>query len=100
MNNFTELGKEHEDDFNSNRKDFVKQSIWTTLGTFKYVGSIFDVYVPKFIRFLVGLSGGDLEAKNHAEDDSMTGSRGMILGRGVESSDAKPDVDGPANDEI
>ena len=84
MNNFTELGKEHEDRFNRERKETVRAGIWSTLGTFRYVGDIFDVYVPKFIRFLVGLSGGDTtRIGGTTRKDPASGGRGMLPGNGV-----------------
>ena len=68
MNNFAEFGKEQEDSLDNERKETIRAGIWSTLGTFKYVGDIFDVYVPKFIKFLVGLSGGNVASEKPLQD--------------------------------
>lgn len=99
MNNFEKLQQEWEDKFNSDHKEEMKSGIWNMLATFRYVGQIIDVYIPKFIKFLVAITGGE------DKDESQFGTKGGFvlgsgLGIGTEDSDSEGnDSEDPDNDE-
>ena len=47
LNSFERLQKEFENDFKDDHKENIKTGVWSILGTFRYIGQIVDMYVPK-----------------------------------------------------
>ena len=80
LNNFEKLQKEYEQDFEQNQSDSVKSGIWSTLGTFRFIGFLMDLYVPKFVEFLAGLAGGNNNSGNTPDDNDADIPKGFVLG--------------------
>ena len=62
MNNFKKLLEEEESILNDRpqlRK--VQTNLWQTLGVFKFVGQIVEVYVPKMVDLLILAAGGKVD---------------------------------------
>lgn len=62
MNNFEKMQEEYEKKFTEENKNSIKTGIWSTLGLFKFIGQITEVYVPKLVQFLIVLSGGKIDS--------------------------------------
>ncbi len=58
VNNFKELEKEQVEKFNQTQKENVKNSIDSSIGVFRFIGDIFELYLPKVIDMFVRMSGG------------------------------------------
>ncbi len=78
-NNFERLLEEYEAQLNQEKQDSIKNGIWGTLGVFKFIGVMVDMYVPKMFQMLIELSGG-AEQKNESENDMP-----MVFGSGFEN---------------
>ena len=62
MNNFDNIFDDEEHNFDPDKQRAVKEGIWQTLGTYKFVGQIVDVYVPAMLNVLVSIVGGEHKA--------------------------------------
>lgn len=68
MNSFRDLEQENEDKFNKDDKESIRKGIWSTLSSFKLLGQLVDVYVPKFVEFFIVLSGGEVKGDNNENE--------------------------------
>ena len=96
FNSFEQLQKKHEADFQENQSDSIQSGIWSTLGTFRFIGVLVDLYVPKFVSFLAALAGGggENERANSSEEE-----RGFVFGSGMGGGDEKPVDENPKDNE-
>ena len=58
VNNFKELEKEQVEQFSQIQKEKVKSSIDSSVGMFRFIGDIFELYLPKVVDMFVRMSGG------------------------------------------
>jgi len=58
MNNFKELQKQEltEVNFRSSR---IKSGISSSMGAFRFVGDMLDLFIPKVLGIFVNMTGGD-----------------------------------------
>jgi hypothetical protein len=66
MNNFNNLFEAEEQKYDSGQNGLVKNRIWQTLGTYKFLGQIVDVYLPAMVSVIVSVAGG----KEQDEDNN------------------------------
>ncbi|MCB0613689.1 MAG: hypothetical protein KDC75_10290 [Phaeodactylibacter sp.] len=65
MNNFQELEKEQERQYDASKRMHVQKNLSNTFGLFKFIGQIVDVYLPAMIGVLISAAGGsDGESNN------------------------------------
>ena len=84
MNNFQELFEEEERDVqDSNALRGIQSNVWQTLGVFKFVGQIVEVYLPKVISMFIMASGGNTGG-------SGGGSNPPSSGGSIDPDDLKP----------
>ena len=95
LNSFEKLQRESEERFNEERKDNIKSGIWSVLGTFRFVGQIVDVYIPKFVKFLIAISGGE---EDNDVGTKRSGEGYFVLGSGLDSG--VPPSDEEDDDEV
>lgn len=55
-NNFERLMEELEAQVDEDKQNEIYSGVWGTLDTFKMVGVMVDMYVPKLFQFLIELS--------------------------------------------
>lgn len=72
-NNFKKLMEEDEADF-AERSARVQNSLWQTLGVFKLMGEVVDIFLPKVFDVLIAAAGGkgdvpDQPAKDRGRPD-------------------------------
>jgi hypothetical protein len=70
MNNFDNLFEGNEYDFDPEKHRQIKERVWQTLGTYRLVGQIVDVYLPAMVNVLVEFAGGKTD---DALGESSTG---------------------------
>lgn len=60
MNNFQRLQEQQEEEFyNEARHDQLRSSLHHTLGTFRFIGQVIDIYLPRVVDMLIVASGGN-----------------------------------------
>lgn len=57
INNFKTIQEEDEQKFLGARQDNSRAGIWGTLGVYKFVGQLVDVYLPKAVDVLISATG-------------------------------------------
>ena len=62
-NNFERLMEEYEKNMEENNRNSIHSGIWGTLGIFKFIGTMIELYIPKMFSFLIELSGGEQNTK-------------------------------------
>lgn len=58
MNNFQRLFEEDGDRY-KNHHETIRQNLLGTLGVFRFVGQIVEVYIPRVADMIVSFSGGN-----------------------------------------
>ena len=58
MNNFQKLEAELAEQYDAKRRGDVQRNLFQTMGVFKFVGQIVDVYLPAMFGVLVSAAGG------------------------------------------
>ena len=86
FNSFEQLQQQHEADFQENQSESIQTGIWSTLGTFRFIGVLVDLYVPKFVSFLAALAGGGDNGSTHNTEE-----RGFVFGSGMGTGDNPSD---------
>lgn len=68
-NNFKELFQEEERRFQESQRgeDNVGASIWRSLGFFKLIGQVVEVFVPKVFELIIAALGGDIHKMERGE---------------------------------
>lgn len=57
-NNFKQLYEEEEYTYRENHQHKIRANIWGTLGLFRLVGDLIDVFLPSVMNVFVMASGG------------------------------------------
>ena len=74
-NNFKDLFREEELRFERQapQEDKVRSGIWRTLGFFKLLGQIIEMFIPRVFDVFVAAAGGDpnTDAKNYKKPPSQ-----------------------------
>ncbi|GJM33244.1 MAG: hypothetical protein DHS20C18_22450 [Saprospiraceae bacterium] len=69
MNNFQRLQEEQEEEFyNEARHDQLRSGLHQTLGTFRFIGQVIDIYLPRVVDMLIVATGGN----SGRDDDAVT----------------------------
>lgn len=58
MNNFEELEHFHKEGYNQERHERIQQKVNDTLGTYRFLGQVVDIYVPRLLDAVVEIAGG------------------------------------------
>ena len=53
-NNFQNMMEEFEGGMPEENKESIRSNIWSVLNIFKYFGTFTDLYISKFIKFMMG----------------------------------------------
>ena len=69
MNNFQKIQKETEEAFYANNGNGLKENLLGTFSTYRFIGSVIDVYVPRVVDLFIAIAGGE-EKPNIAEEKS------------------------------
>ena len=62
MNNFKNLPPNDEPGLAPSQQKEIQQGLWKTLGVFKYIGQIVEVFVPKLVDVFIYATGGETSA--------------------------------------
>lgn len=92
MNNFDDIFDDPKYDYNPDINREVKKNIWQTLGTYRFVGQIVDVYLPAMVNVLVSFVGGK-EAP--PSDEPPSAGRRVDLPPPPGTRDSAPPTKGP-----
>jgi hypothetical protein len=57
INNFKKIQEEDEQKFLGAKQDSGRTSIWGTLGIYKFVGQLVEVYLPKAVDVIISAAG-------------------------------------------
>lgn len=58
MNSFKLLEEMEEREFRARPEDPVRRRLETTMSTFRFIGHVIDVYLPRMVDTFVAISGG------------------------------------------
>ncbi len=74
MNNFQRLFEEDEELY-KNHHETIRQNLMGTLGVFRFVGQIVEVYLPRVADMIISFSGGNISSAddNPQSPDSPSG---------------------------
>lgn len=100
-NNFKELYREEEIRFEQKQKekDDLASGLWRTLGFFKLIGQVVDVFIPKIFELIIVALGGDMQRLEERKLHGSPPSQGRESDpRQMEPSD--PGDDSPRGPEI
>lgn len=78
MNNFQKLMEEEEQNLGIQGQNNIHSNVWGTLGIFRFIGEIVDVYLPKVFDLLVVAAGGtvgDNQSRNESDAPSLAKSK-------------------------
>lgn len=80
MNNFQRLQQETEEDFYSQNKNGLEENLLGTFSTYRFIGNVIDVYVPRVVDLFIAIAGGEIEnssksvtSKNRDRRDPASG---------------------------
>lgn len=61
MNNFQKLQEQQEEHYyTSEGANNLKKDVMGTLTTFRFIGDVIDVYLPRVVDMFIAISGGSL----------------------------------------
>lgn len=58
MNNFQKLQQIQEEQFGEKQEQKIRRNLNATFSSFRFVGDIVDVFIPKFVDMLLVFTGG------------------------------------------
>ncbi len=87
-NNFKRIQEEDEERY-ADRTSRVQNSLWQTLGVFKLMGDVVEIYLPKVFDVLIAASGGRPESTDRPPGARPSGSSRP----GPENSPGRPPED-------
>lgn len=94
-NNFKELFREEELRFQAKQQrqeDDIASGIWRTLGFFKLMGQVVDIFIPKIFELIIAALGGDIRKMEEPPTVSVPPSQGPgIDPRNIEPSEPEED---------
>ncbi|MCB0652240.1 MAG: hypothetical protein KDC85_13270 [Saprospiraceae bacterium] len=71
MNNFQKLQEQQEEKYYSSKEgEDLKKDLMGTLSTFRFIGSVIDVYLPRVVDMFIAIAGGGDEDKINAKNSS------------------------------
>jgi hypothetical protein len=97
MNNFHDLFDDDKHNYRPEQRRTVRNGLWQTLGTFKFVGQIVDVYLPAMMNILVAVVGGEA---NGQEPNARRSARGQSLTPPPGINKEIPPQKGPEGDDL
>ncbi len=68
INNFKKIQEEDEQRYAGSFLDIGRAGIWGTLGVYKFVGQLVEVYVPRAVDVLICAAGARSSHKNRPPD--------------------------------
>lgn len=72
MNNFQRIFEEDEELY-KNHHETIRQNLMGTLGVFRFVGQIVEVYLPRVADMIVSFSGGNATSEDpHPQSPDST----------------------------
>lgn len=92
MNNFQKLQEQQEEKYYSSKEgEDLKKDLMGTLSTFRFIGSVIDVYLPRVVDMFIAIAGGGDEDKMNtknspAKEDPASGSFDRQKGKGPGAS--------------
>lgn len=91
MNNFQQLQQLQEEEFHLLPKDYLRDNIYNSLRTIRFIGQVVDLYLPRVMDVIVSASSSETEdeaananEKKHNSDPASD-----------EQSQAPPDTQTP-----
>lgn len=80
MNNFQKLQEEQEEHYySSGGGNNLKKELMGTLSTFRFIGDVIDVYLPRVVDMFIAISGGNSpESGNKSGDERNDPASGKI----------------------
>ena len=71
--NFQKLQKEQEEIYYANESgENLKKDLLGTLTTFRFIGSVIDVYLPRVVDMFIAIAGGSAEDKANPDGANST----------------------------
>ncbi len=94
MNNFQKLQEQQEEIYHaSNGGENLKKDLLGTLSTFRFIGSVIDVYLPRVVDMFIAIAGGagDGDKTKGTSNDPASGKAFPPSGKGPgDSGDIGP----------
>ena len=72
MNNFKNLPPDNKRQLDTFKQREIQQGVWQTLGVFKYIGQIVEVFIPKLVDMFVFAAGGSARDDRDKSIDGHT----------------------------
>lgn len=69
INNFKKIEEEDEQRYAETLQGQGQAGIWGTLGVYKFVGQLVEIYVPRAVDVLISATGGRPAPKNRPPGD-------------------------------
>lgn len=76
MNNFQQLQEQEENRFLTQDKNQIRENLSATFSSFRFVGDVVDVYLPKVLEMFVVILGGDEDVVKQARGPESGGEHG------------------------
>ena len=58
MNNFQKLQQENEEQYYTEHGSDLRDNLLGTFSTYRFIGDIIDVYVPRVVDLFIAIAGG------------------------------------------
>jgi hypothetical protein len=91
MNNFQKLQEQQEEVYYSSEGgDKLKKGVTGTLTTFRFIGDVIDVYLPRVVDMFIAISGGSVDsdrASKGKKNDPASGNISPRKGKGPGDAD-------------
>jgi len=71
MNNFQQLEEEQARQYDTTRRQSVQNNLMGTIGVFKFIGQIVDVYLPAMIDVLISAAGGNSSGRRGGSSSGL-----------------------------
>ena len=86
VNNFKELEKLQEKEYNNLNPD-VRTNLVSSMGLFRFIGDIFDLFIPKVMDMFIKISGGSPKQNVSHRFDQGDHQSGLLDSVNRQSSD-------------
>lgn len=93
MNNFQKLQEQQERAYHEGHDgEELKKDLLGTLSTFRFIGSVIDVYLPRVVDMFIAIAGGsdEQESSKAGPRDPASGRLGPEKGKGPGDSGNLP----------
>lgn len=83
MNNFQKIQRETEEEFYSLEGRGVEENLLGTFSTYRFIGNVIDVYVPRVVDLFIAITGGEIKEspKPKSSRDRNDPASGLTSGR-------------------